>query len=388
MKSFAIYLSVLACCYLITTAYPQDLKPIDLGPFASCIHHWRNLRDQSRFIHVEKNQPSHEARQVRQIIDNILLFQRDNGGWPKDYDMTAVLNDQQRASVIATRSKNDTSYDNGNIHSQVGYLARAILQVDNPEWRRACERGFDFILQSQYSNGGFPQRFPNATGYHAHITFNDGVMMGNLNLLNEAAVGAEHFSWLDDQRREQSKMAVQRGVDCILKCQIRVDQRRTGWCQQHDETSFEPRPARTFELASICPQETTEIVRFLMRQPSASPEIVAAIESAVAWLEQVKLQGVRIDKISSTRETFLRHDTDIDVVVVNDPAAKSIWARHYEIDSNRPIFAGRDGVKRYTLAEIERERRTGTAWYGGWPVNLINDEYPRWKSAQSTANGR
>jgi PelA/Pel-15E family pectate lyase len=380
MKSTTLYLSAIAFFCVSTAVYAQDLQPIELTPFASCIQHWRNIRDQTRFIQVEKDQPAFEATQVREIIGNILLFQRDNGGWPKDYDMTAVLTDDQRAKVVATRSKNDTSYDNGNIHSQVGYLARAISQVDDPEWRQACERGLDFVLNSQYANGGFPQRFPNPTGYHAHITFNDGVMMGVLKLLNEAAVGADHFAWLDDTRREKSKLAVQRGIECILKCQIRVQEQLTGWCQQHDQNSLEPRPARTFELASICPQETADITRFLMQHPAPSPEIVNAVDSAVAWLVQVRLQGVRVDKIRSTPETFLRHDTDIDVVVVSDSAAKPLWARHYEIGSNRPIFAGRDGVKRYSLAEIERERRTGTAWYGTWPANLISQEYPRWKS--------
>jgi PelA/Pel-15E family pectate lyase len=39
--------------------------------------------------------------------------------------------------------------------------------------------GLDFILRSQYANGGFPQRFPSSNGFHAHITFNDGVMMAS-----------------------------------------------------------------------------------------------------------------------------------------------------------------------------------------------------------------
>jgi PelA/Pel-15E family pectate lyase len=66
-------------------------------------------------------------------------------------------------------------------------------------------------------------------------------------------------------------------------------------------------------------------------------------------------------------------------VVVPDPDAKPIWARHYEIGTDRPVFAGRDGVRKYALAEIERERRTGTPWYGTWPQKLLEKDYPRWK---------
>ncbi len=358
---------------------PGPLKPIDVSPFKSGIHHWRNLRDPSRFIIVERDQPSFAPSQVREIVGNILLFQRENGGWPKDYDMTAVLSAEQRAKVLETRGKRDTSFDNGNIHSQVGYLARAAAQADEPAWKASCLRGFDFILGSQYDNGGFPQRFPVPTGYPAHITFNDGVMIGVLNLLQDAAEGAPHFSWLDDRRREQARGAVDRGVDCILRCQIRVEGVLTGWCQQHDSLTFEARPARTFELASICPQETTEIVRFLMRQERQTTSLTQAIDAAVSWLRKVELSGTRVEKVKAASESYPGHDSDFDVVIVADPNAKPIWARHYEIGTNRPIFAGRDAVKRYAMAEIERERRTGTAWYGTWPRSLIDRDYPRWK---------
>ena len=57
-----------------------------------------------------------------------------------------------------------------------------------------------------------------------------------------------------------------------------------------------------------------------------------------------------------------------------------IWARHYEIGTDRPVFAGRDAVKRYSLSDIERERRTGTPWYGDWPRLLLASEYLEWRN--------
>ena len=64
---------------------------------------------------------------------------------------------------------------------------------------------------------------------------------------------------------------------------------------------------------------------------------------------------------------------------MQDWKAGPLWARHYEIGTDRPVFAGRDGVKKYSLAEIERERRTGTAWYGDWPQKLLEREFPQWQ---------
>lgn len=384
------YLAVALACFTAGIAAAADspqraktagrqLTPIEVSGFFSSAHHWRNIRDASRFIQPETNQPSYGPAQVGEIVTNILLFQRDNGGWPKDYDMTAILTEAQKAKVRATRSHNDTSFDNGNVHSQVAYLAQACTQTGEPAWQAACERGLDFILSAQYPNGGFPQRYPKPTDYHAHITFNDGAMIGCLNVLQDAAYGAPQFAWLDASRRERARAAVEQGVACILQCQIRVNGRLTGWCQQHDEKTCEPRPARTFELASICPQDTTEIVRFLMRLEKPDAEVVAAMDAAVAWLTKVKLSGIRVEKVKAPTEEFLRHTADFDKVVVKDAKAPPLWARHYEIGTDRPIFAGRDGVKKYALADIERERRTGTAWYGNWPQKLIEQEYPEWR---------
>ena len=364
---------------LIQKDKESKTSSINTSGFRDSANHWRRIRDESRFIKVEPDQPEYAANQVEEIAANILLFQRTNGGWPKDYDMLAVLTDAQKQVVISTRERNDTSFDNHNIHSQVDYLARAYTQLKTESYRDACLRGFDFMLRAQYPSGGFPQRFPEPKNYSAHITFNDGVMIGILDVLQDAAEGQPQWSWLDEDRRLKSKKAIDLAVDCILKCQIQVDGMRTGWCQQHDKNTFEATSARTFELASICPQDTTEIVRFLMRIEKPSPEVVAAIEHAVTWMKSVKLSGIRVERVKASQEEFLRHSADFDVVVKDDPDAKPTWARHYEIGTNRPIFAGRDGVKRYSLAEIERERRTGTAWYGNWPMKLIDREYPGWR---------
>lgn len=344
--------------------------------FGSSAHHWRRIRDDKRFIQPVGEQPAYEPSQVREIASNILLFQRTNGGWPKDYDMLAVLTPPQRAAVEATCDRDDTSFDNSNGHSQVDYLARALPLLsasrENVEQvRAACLRGFDWLLAAQLPNGGFPQWYPRTSGYHGHITFNDGVMIGILHVLQDAADGAEHWQWLDGERRAKARAAVARGIECILKCQITAGGVRKGWCQQHDPETFAATSARSFELASVCPQETTAIIQFLERQQSPTPEVLAAIESAKLWLEQVALDNTRVVRVPFAAETFQRHTASFDLVVVREIGAPPVWARHYEIDTDRPIFAGRDGVKRYTLSDIERERRTGTAWYGGWPQAVL-----------------
>jgi PelA/Pel-15E family pectate lyase len=106
-----------------------------------------------------------------------------------------------------------------------------------------------------------------------------------------------------------------------------------------------------------------------------SPQIVAAVDAAVAWLDAVKLQGIRVQRVRDPNSTNDRPDR----VVVADPAAAPIWARFYEIGTNRPLFADRDGVPKYSLAEIGFERRSHYNWLDAWPKDLLETQYPAWR---------
>ena len=120
-----------------------------------------------------------------------------------------------------------------------------------------------------------------------------------------------------------------------------------------------------------------------MRLPARDERVTHAIEDAVNWLRRVQLTGIRLQRVPADTAEFEFHTTDFDVIVVHDEEATLLWARHYEIGSDRPVFAGRNAVTRYALSEIERERRTGTPWYGDWPRALLGEEYPRWRKSRA-----
>jgi PelA/Pel-15E family pectate lyase len=164
-------------------------------------------------------------------------------------------------------------------------------------------------------------------------------------------------------------------VTLILAAQVRADGRLTAWCAQHDERTLEPRKARAYEHPSLSGRESVGIVEFLMSLPAPDAATVAAVDAAVAWLRGVRIEGLRVET---------RPDAALpggfDRVAVKDPAAAPIWARFYEIGTNRPIFSGRDSVVRYEMAAIEHERRVNYAWYGYWPETALS-HYPDWKRA-------
>ena len=130
--------------------------------------------------------------------ENILLHQRNNGGWPKNYDWERELTDGEKKNLRAKKKKNDTTFDNGATHTEVRYLAKAFLKSGDPRYREAALKGIEFMLAGQYANGGWPQRFPKPSGYSAHITFNDGAMIGVMSVLRDIHDNEKAYSFASD----------------------------------------------------------------------------------------------------------------------------------------------------------------------------------------------
>ena len=208
-------------------------------------------------------------------------------------------------------------------------------------------------------------------------------MVGIMNLLLAIQEKAPHFRWLARERRASLRQALDKAIDATLKCQIRVGGKKTAWCQQHDHETFEPVKARTYELPSITAQESVGVLRFLMRLSSPTEEMRNAIESGVAWLDGAKIEGIRVKTISIDPVHFEQFTAKIDRIVIPDNQAPPVWARFYEIQTNRPFFCNRDGTKVYRLSDVHLERRAGYAWYGRWPAGLLAETYPAWKKRVS-----
>ena len=362
-----------------------DDEKIDTMGFWDSSHHWYSIFDDDRVITPLPDQKRYRDSEIAQIADNVLLFQKANGGWPKNYDMLAILDDQQRRAVLQTRNDLNTTFDNGTTHSQVEYLAKAYSTTKDSRYREACLRGIDFILSAQYANGGWPQFYPDTSGYQKYITFNDGAMTGVMEVLQRILENRPYYSFVDDDRKERIRKAYAMGIDCILECQIIQNGVRTVWGQQHDNVDFRPRAARTFEPASLSGGESAEVVLLLMGIDSPSTGVIEAVQSAVRWFDRSKIEGIRVKVIPALMVRYKYHITSSDRIIEKDPAAPSIWARLYELGTNRPLFCNRDMKVVYSLAEVDRERRTGYSWYTYAPSEVL-EKYPEWQKRWAPAD--
>jgi PelA/Pel-15E family pectate lyase len=296
--------------------------------------------------------------------------------------MTAILTESQKEILRNTFTRQDSHFDNHNIHSQIEYLANAYIYTGDSRYKDACVKGLDFIFRFQHDNGGWGYApYISLTDYKNSIVFNDFVMVGIMNVLKSVSDVKLQYSWLDDARRMQARNALNKAVECVLKCQIQVNGILAGWCQNHDNFTYAPIPARLFEPAAFSTRDTSDIVRFLMSIEKPTPAIRNSINNAVQWLKQVELKGVKLVKFDTeTTGSWENHDADYDLKIVEDVNAAPLWSRHYEIGTNRQIFAIRDtGIIAYEFSGLDWETRTGTTWFGNWPLNLYMIEYPAWK---------
>lgn len=318
----------------------------------------------------------------RQMLANILTYQTASGGWCKAYDARSPRD--PNAGIEGFGGANGVPIlDNGATYGEIRLLARAYAADPRPEYRTACERGVEFLLTRQYPNGGWPQRSPldmTEKNYGLHITFNDGAMVGAMEVMRDIAEQRRpEYAFFGEATRERCRRAFDRGVECILQTQIQVGGRLTAWCQQHDEKTLAPANARSYELPSISGSESADIVRLLMQIEKPDARVRKAIEAAVAWFESAKITGIRLERVpipnvppgTNPKDTY-------ETVVVKDPSALPLWARYYDLETLKPYFSDRSGVKHPEFKDIPRERRNGYTWYGDWGAAVASD-YRKWQ---------
>ncbi|MBP8128311.1 MAG: hypothetical protein KA184_01935 [Candidatus Hydrogenedentes bacterium] len=182
----------------------------------------------------------------------------------------------------------------------------------------------EFLLLSQYENGGWPQAYPPGGSDYDHcITLNDNAMVNVIRALLRL------YELLGDARYLE---AAHRGGACILRLQGGPGE--AAWAQQYDPETLKPAWARTFEPPGYTPAESAEVCEVLAELYLVTGEdrFLEPLPRAFAWYEESRLQDGK-------------------------------WARLYEPGTHRPIYGHpKDRVVVYDAAGA----RGGYSWRGEW----------------------
>jgi PelA/Pel-15E family pectate lyase len=327
---------------------------------------------------------------------NIITWQVADGGWSKNIDMVTKprapgdlydADNENRFPDLADFDKPvDPSWhyiatlDNDSTWMQIRFLARvatALLaahrDADAAPICASVQRGVEYLLDSEYPNGGWPQVWPLEGTYHDAITINDDAMTHAVEILHDVAAGAPDYKFLPAAMAKRAGPAAQRGIDCLLKLQITENDVKTAWAQQYDALTLEPTSARNYEMGSLTSDESFPVVQFLMSLPNPTPAEVAAVHAACAWFVKVEIFGFRYGSGNFMADRQSQGGRKLVAV----EGAGPIWARYYQIGTDKPIFGDRDKTIHDDVNDLSLERRNGYSWYNAEGIAVLNT-YKTW----------
>ena len=345
-KITAVWLSTALALSLSQTVLPAVNSTVPVSITASAA-----ADDYPWSDYLKKSDDWFGSSEAIGVANDCIRYQIQNeGGWRKG---------------MATEQTGDWAHstvDNDATTSQIRILMRVYKKTGQQQYFDCAMRGVECLFKLQYDNGGYMQVLNTPGTYHAHITLNDGAYVHVMEIMKEMSAKSGDFTAVSDSYAQRAKQSLEKAVDCLLKMQITVNGVKTAWCQQHDEYTLAPAPARAYELPSVCTSESAGVITFLYKyaQETGRGDVAAAVNAAIEWFKKVALYNI---------EWVSQGD---DKVVVQKQGAGPIWARFYDLDRQIPLFSDRDSSVHYNVAEISQERRTGYAWYGNWGKNVIS----------------
>ena len=277
---------------------------------------------------------------AKRVANALVRGQHPSGGWHYfiDFDMTGV---QKWYDEVASKCwgwaeyyhfYGNCTFDDDVVVSAIQFLMDLYMTTLDSAYREPLLKALDFVLESQYPNGAWPQRYPIKDDYPSnghpdytpYYTFNDNVIRENILILLDA--------W-HELGNEEYKKAAYRGMDFYLITQMPPPQ--AGWSEQYD-LNLQPAAARSYEPKCIWSTQTTDCINEmeLWYKITGNKKYLRGIPEALDWLEKS--------------------------IINTDPSKNYTHARFYEIGTNKPLYVHREGTS------IEN----GRYWVDYEPVNF------------------
>jgi len=261
---------------------------------------------------------------------------KGRSGWDHRVDVAHLTPDAK----TPIRKEGRCTFDDNITQGALKFLIEADSLIDEPWLTEGVELGIAFMIKSQFANGAWPQWYPLRGGYHDYYTFNDNTINDCIDLMLKA-----HKAY----GKDEYLACAERGGDFIIASQLPRPQ--AGWAQQYSH-DMKPAWARTFEPLGVCSAATARNMRTLVQLYiyTKDDKYLAPIPAAIEWLDNSKIRD-------------------------------NLWARLYEIKTNRPIYGDReDGNKvHYDYEKVSLKERTSYGWRGEYGISSAVSYYRKCK---------
>jgi PelA/Pel-15E family pectate lyase len=289
----------------------------------------------------------------------VIWGQSNEGGWNYMIDFAG---DQSLKQWYATIGKNgwrleefqhyygNATYDDDVTSDAARFLLRLYLAKLDPKYKPTLDKAINFVLNSQYPNGGWPQRFPlkydfNKAGhpdYSSFYTFNDDVIWENVLFLIQCYETLGEKRFLDP---------INKGMNFYLLAQGK----NGAWGQQYN-MKMQVSGARTYEPAACLPSYTLNNCLLLLRfyQYTGDRKYLAHIPDAIKWLEKVKLPQRMTDNGRYTHPLFVNPVTD-KPIFVHRKGSNVIHGYYYTDTSDSKLLAHMFGKRSFNIQSLKDE---------------------------------
>jgi len=254
---------------------------------------------------------------AKSAADALVRGQHPSGGWNYVID---TAGEESLRRWYDTYGKNawrmeefqhyygNATFDDAGTSEASQLLLRLYLEKRERKYRAPLEKAIQFVLDSQYANGGWPQRYPlshdaglhGQADYTGYITFNDDVAGENIKFLIFC------YQTLGDRRLLDP---IRRSMDTFLACQQPAPQ--AGWGLQHHADTLKPAAARTYEPEAFATHTTAANIGqlFSFYRLTGDRKYIARVPEALDWLESVRLPQ-RLQRDGRTHPTFIQPGTN------------------------------------------------------------------------------
>jgi PelA/Pel-15E family pectate lyase len=261
---------------------------------------------------------------ARKAADALIFGQHPLGGWHYfvDFDPAGLPQWYENSASKFTYGYEEYRHYYGNATNDdqvtsdaAEFLLRYYRTTLDPAYRTPVLKALDFVLQAQYPNGGWPQRYPlryefahdGLPDYTSYYTLNDGAMQGYIELLVKA------YQALGDARYFE---AARRGVDFLIA--VQGPEGQAAWAEQYG-MDMKPVASRTHEPRGYVVRESRDAIRVLQMfyALTGDPRYLNPIPGCLAWFERVNREAIEL---------------------------KRPPARYWEPGSNLPVYNVRTGA--------------------------------------------
>ena len=294
---------------------------------------------------------------AREAAEALIQGQLRSGGWSYRISFDPAVRPRYAYRVDAgnERGDNTSTLDDDTTQSALRFLMRvdkALAFKDEP-LHEAVLFGLRSLLEAQYPNGAWPQRFTGppdpakfpvkqasypetwprtwpGEDYSRYYTFNDNTISDTIETM---------FAAFDTYGNEAYRAAAEKAGDFMLLAQMPDPQ--PGWAQQYN-ADMQPAWARKFEPPAITGGESQGVMRALLcvYRRTGNAKYLEPFPRALAYYRPSLLPDGRI-------------------------------ARFYELQTNKPLYFTKD----YRLTYSDADMPTHYGFIGSSWVDAVEKEY-------------